>query len=611
MTVPADYGGEIAADTSISGNGGDAVGISTDIVMVNGTWRSFGAPFNVLGDVWVESGSGPRLTIEDGVTVSFASGTELVVAQSNWGDLTVSGTSAGVVFTSASLAPSLGDWDGVTVHQYAASSSLTGLTVEYAGGNGEGGLRLNSSSPPLVGCEVSDSSTHGLYVTSDAAPAVSLSVFDDNALDGVRVTPTGRLSHTGSPTFLSNAGTGNGGFPMSVPADFVGEISADTIFAVNGIDAVEVTADEVVVSGTWRDFDTPLRVVGDVEVQSGGAPHLTIADGVVAEFDPGVPLRVGLNNWGDLSVNGDTDGVLFTSSQPVAAPGDWDGLTVHQYTTSSSITGLTVEYGGGNGQGGVVLTSTSVPLVDCAVTDSSTHGLYIDSGAFPAVSGSSFDDNTLDGVMVTVNGGLSHTGSPTFIDNQMAGNGGFPITTPGDFLVELGDDGTISGNAPDKVAVTADDATVTGSWRDLAVPYLFQGTVLIQAGAHPVVTVEDGVVAQFDPDVGLSAGPNNWAGLVVSGTVGGVLSTSSADAPAPGDWEGLTIDNYTSPATLVGLTVEYGGDNGYGNIYWRNAGGSITDSALEMSSACGLYRDNSNPTITGVTYSGNLGGTLY
>ena len=62
---------------------------------------------------------------------------------------------------------------------------------------------------------------------------------------------------------------------------------------------------------------------------------------------------------------------------------------------------------------------------------------------------------------------------------------------------------------------------------------------------------------------------------------------------------------------MDGVTVEYGGDNGYGNIWWYYCDGSIDSSTLSDSAAYGMYRSAASPSVSNITYSNNASGDLY
>lgn len=56
--------------------------------------------------------------------------------------------------------------------------------------------------------------------------------------------------------------------------------------------------------------------------------------------------------------------------------------------------------------------------------------------------------------------------------------------------------------------------------------------------------------------------------------------------------------------------IEYGGGNGWGNLWSYTCEASVTDTTLRGSSAYGLYRHFTTMTLTNITYSGDALGDL-
>ena len=82
--------------------------------------------------------------------------------------------------------------------------------------------------------------------------------------------------------------------------------------------------------------------------------------------------------------------------------------------------------------------------------------------------------------------------------------------------------------------------------------------VVVRNGA--TLTIEDGVTVEFDAGAGLSVGTVNQGTVSVEGLGTGVVFTSSAASPAPGDWDGLVFGPADGGSYLRGLTVAFGGD---------------------------------------------------
>lgn len=153
----------LKAQTNVSG-----------IISANTTWSASGNPYNVTGNVMVNTGV--TLTIEPGVTVRFD---KLKSLQIN-GELIARGTTNNnITFTSSSAPPAAGDWgyiffsdvstDAVFDAQgnYTSGSILEYCVVEYAGSgtNNLGAVQLTSSYPFINYCTIRNNNISGIYAS--------------------------------------------------------------------------------------------------------------------------------------------------------------------------------------------------------------------------------------------------------------------------------------------------------------------------------------------------------------------------------------------------------------------------------------------------------------
>ncbi len=582
--------------------------IATDAV-----WQA-GVTHVVSCDIYVQGGSAPELTVQDGATVRFAAGVDLYVAYSNFGSIHVDGGGQGVLFGSLEQTPAPGDWGGLYLGDFDSGSLLEGLTLEYGGGNGSGAIWASGASPELTGCTVRSSSEHGLYAVAGSFPRIQDSSFLDNAGDGVYLGTSDGLDATGPPSFSGNTLTGNGGHPMTLAAPAVGELDAGTsTFSGNGSDMVRVHPSSVTADATWQAIDVPLRIDGDLYVQGGGSPRLTIEDGATLAFDPSTDLYVGYNNYGSLEVQGGATGVVFTAADPSPQPGDWNGVFLGTYDSGSQLNGLTVEYAGGNGHGAIWASNADPQLQGCTVRESSHHGLYADAGAVVRIATSTFADNAEDGVRVSAGAALDDDGPPSFAGNALTGNGGYPVSLPAPSVAEVDGTTAISGNAADVVRVLTGTVSADATWQAQAVPYLVDGDVYVQGNGVPVLTIADGAELWFASGVDLYVALGAPGGLEVQGSSLGVLLTAADPTPQPGAWNGIFLGAFCVPGDTVidGAVIEYGGGNGGGNLLFSSCSGSVIDSTIAYSSSYGVYTEgNASPALTNVTYLGNtLGNT--
>ena len=74
--------------------------------------------------------------------------------------------------------------------------------------------------------------------------------------------------------------------------------------------------------------------------------------------------------------------------------------------------------------------------------------------------------------------------------------------------------------------------------------------------------------------------------------------TSTGRQPLGGKRHGQAPLRSLLPA-LDGLTIEYGGTNGYGNLHFSSADVTLTDCTSSYSSNSGLYAASSTVTVSG------------
>ncbi|MGC8654803.1 MAG: right-handed parallel beta-helix repeat-containing protein, partial [Candidatus Kryptoniota bacterium] len=97
------------------------------------------------------------------------------------------------------------------------------------------------------------------------------------------------------------------------------------------------------VSGTWTKAGSPYIVVSSITIPGGQS--LTIQPGVVVKFGVGLGMTV---NGKLIAVGSETDSILFTTTQSIAAPGQWGTITVTGSSDTSLMQYCIVEYGGSN-----------------------------------------------------------------------------------------------------------------------------------------------------------------------------------------------------------------------------------------------------------------------
>lgn len=138
-------------------------------ISVNTTWTTGGSPYIIIGNTLLSSGI--TLTIEPGVVVKFDSNMNLQVA----GELIADGMpQSRIVFTSNQATPAPGDWGEINFTNTSPSAVfnasgyyLSGSIMRYCdvsyGGGMSGQVHIISTSPYISHCNISYSSTDGIY----------------------------------------------------------------------------------------------------------------------------------------------------------------------------------------------------------------------------------------------------------------------------------------------------------------------------------------------------------------------------------------------------------------------------------------------------------------
>lgn len=328
---------------------------------------------------------------------------------------------------------------------------------------------------------------------------------------------------------------------------------------------VNITSSRIDQDTVWRLADGPnFFVKTEVLVRVGVT--LKIEPGVHVKFDSGKGLRV----FGTLIANGRGDNKIFFEPN-TASPtkGFWKSITFYSSAKRSVLNHCDILYGG-NGEdlggfpawGNVTIASTDVTVSNCRIENSARDGIYIVSGASPAISGNSITANGWAAIRIA-----SLQSSPSFSGNVASNNAGNGI------WLDAG--GTITQKMGDRTF-----------YADL--PYFFTSWVTIGPGV--TVTIEPGAVLKFEDDRSLTV----LGKLVAVGTstakIGfterrddtlGGDTNASTDPPARGRWRGLIIQD-GGQAILENCIIQYGGNGAsdgvvshYSNLEFRQAGASI------------------------------------
>ncbi|MEL6346789.1 MAG: putative metal-binding motif-containing protein, partial [Myxococcota bacterium] len=458
-----------------------------------------------------------------------------------------------------------------------------------------------------------DEDCDGSIDESDAIDA--LTWYYDGDLDGFGTADTTTLACDPPFRYADNADDCDDTDYMVSPAAFEicdNEIDDDCNELVDAADS-EVCALSycgVIETDTVWAAGEIIPVTCTVSVEDGAT--LTVEDGAVVEFSSGASLVIGVIDTSALVIEGDTDGVTFTSDQSTPASGDWGGVIVGANDLGSELDGLTIEYGGETGTECLLIDS-----VDLALTDVTVQLCGGDQGVRAALSSLTLNDLSVldnDGDGLTLEENTTLTDGATL---TASGNGGYPAVLTLETLGAFSTDSELTGNHDDRLKVPAGTLRESVSWSDPGIPFLFTGEVYVDAfGPATAVTLSigAGVEAHFDTDAGLFIGYGGTGALTVAGTsTNPVIFTSAQDSPEAGDWLGIEFGVWDDGSTLEEVEISYGGGNTYGNLFFDGgSAASVSSATITNSSAYGIYRTSGvTPSLSTISYADNVSGDLF
>jgi len=201
------------------------------------------------------------------------------------------------------------------------------------------------------------------------------------------------------------------------------------------------------------------------------------------------------------------------------------------------------------------------------------------------VTDSTFSNNAENGIFADANSIVAG-----FASSTATGNGQYGIELPANSGGSLQNSSGFAGNTLDGIALSGDTIDTSQTWQAQDSPCIVLGQVLVEGPTDPVLTVSDGAIVQFGAAVNMYVGYDDDGSLHVDGTGTGVLFTSAQPVPDLSDWGGITFGSKDKGSRLDGLTIEYGGGNGYGNLYITSvASPTFVNVTSQYSGKSGLY----------------------
>jgi len=327
------------------------------------TWTNQGIPYYSEGTIRFGSeGSGTILHINKGCVFRFLQNAQWDIAY--WGNEYASIIADGtadepILFTSASVSPSAGDWKSINLYSGTINSSINHCIFEYAGGGYfDGLLSIEESSVGITNCTFRNSSSKGITMLSKA-------LFSD---------------------FGGNSFENNNSFAISIEPNYVNSIIGENTY--NGIGILINNDGDLNIKGdfVWTNQGVPYTVEGDIRIGSEvPGTHLSIEPGTTIKFYENAQLEIAYwgDNYGSFVANGTTaEPIIFTSAKPVPNKGDWKGIKFYEGSSNCIINNCRIEYAGGNyaTNGAIYLDDAGSPLTlgNTVISNSFSNGISVD-----------------------------------------------------------------------------------------------------------------------------------------------------------------------------------------------------------------------------------------
>jgi len=485
-------------------------------IEANVTW---GSGIVVIADpaAVIHIGNMGVLNIEENVTVKLCSDAYIEVGDHSSGTLIATGSaSAPIVFKADSGVQAWGSRSasrsgGIVLGDSANNSRLSYCTITGA----VDGIYVKAGSPVITNCKVTSCKGNGIYFDSTAGPDDSL-------------------------TFTNNTISNCGGYPLTLSADKLGNLSGKITFSGfnkenNGIHILGVLVNNE--AAVWRKMDLPyifsqMTVIGSF---SAGASSVTIMPGVVCKFEKNAGIRIGdpCFGFGILIAKGTPeDSIFFISSSPDVIWGDssagiWIGTespvnTVFEYCSIRNATT------------GIYASGTVINVSNCRVTGCNSNGITFNYA------------RPVD--------------SMSFKDNFFVKNAGYGISISADMLSNLSGTGSVADNGKGGIYVSGESIWHSGTWKKYDVPYIVDGILDISGINGVEINIHPGTEFHFLPGAYIRVGNLQPGTFIARGTDDlPIIFSSFVNDEFWGSVEnetkgaGIMIEQYADPKTELNL----------------------------------------------------------
>ncbi len=424
-------------------------------------------PGTVLG-----VGNNGILTIEKGVTVKFSDNSYIEVGINSQGTLHANGSAdSPIVFKADTDVQAWGSSQngGILLGDSAKNILLNYCTVTEA----TAGITVKAGSPVITNCKVTSCKGNGIYFDSTAGPGDSLA-------------------------FTNNTISNCGGYPLTLSADKLGDLSGKITFSGfneenNGIHVLGALVKNE--DAVWRKMDLPyifshMTVIGSF---SAGASSVTIMPGVVCKFEKNAGIRIGDPSLGAgivIAKGTPEDSIFFINSSPDVI---WGDSSAGIWIGPESPVNTLFEY--------------------CSIRNATT-GMYV-SGTKVNVSNCRISGCDFNGI--TFNFGSPYDSS-AFKDNFFVNNTGYGISISADQLINLSGTGSVADNGKGGIYVSGESIWESGTWKKYDTPYIVDGILNISGLQGVEINIQPGTEFHFLPGAYIDVGKSNPGTLIARGS---------------------------------------------------------------------------------------------
>ena len=452
ITAPLDNP-SVFNDTSVTYK------IPSSLTIPTGYSVTFGANTRViaLGYVTVNG----ALIIEGGARFMLAEGVYIKV---NTGSLNINGTATDTVFFT--------NYESGKYWGYDGSDSYYSYAIFFA-------ATANATSS-ITFCVI-DSGTTGLSIRKDLL-SITNTTASHSKYAGMYFYECGLKD---SASFINNAFLANGSsstfYPLVIGADFLNRLSGTGTFTGNLAQAIRVEDATVSITGTWKKHSVPYVFEGSTTINNTSTEVIITVDScTVMKFKENAYLKIDAGTF--IAVGTAASPIVFSNYENGkywGHDGDDSYYSYALYFTANA--------------------NANSMLKHCVI-DSGTTGL-----------------NTRKDGLVISNVSVSHSkyagmyfyqcgpkDSASFLDNAFVENSSsstfYPLAIGADFLDRLSGTGTFTGNMAQAIRVEDATVTISGIWKQHAVPYVFEGETKINNTNGVEITVRPGTVLKFKED---------------------------------------------------------------------------------------------------------------